>query len=375
MKKMLALLLAVVILSALGACSSTPPQTTTAPPSAPPATTAPPAQSTEPSAPVETSNGEGPKLPTTGIGTQITTDVKANEKYSIAIIVKNSTNPYMVGCLNGVKKAAEDMGFEAVLMAPATNDSVEEQVKIMEDLIQKGVDGFVLVPVDTNGIMPGVRKAMEKDIPIATIGTPAAVDTFLRTGVDYTETGRVVAKQVAEKLGGKGEVIIIEGPPGAQNAIERLNGIKEVLGEYPDIQIVASQTANFKRTEGMQVTENLLQKHKTVSAIIAANDESAIGAIQAVKAAGLEGKVVVGGFDGNQDGSACIADGSMYVSYNTDPFGSSYLAATYIVQFLNDGTMPEQYFTPFPAERDNPLITKDNIQDYMDNIAWWRELA
>jgi len=243
----------------------------------------------------------------------------------------------------------------------------------MEDLIQKGVDGFVLVPVDTNGIMPGVRKAMEKDIPIATIGTPAAVETFLRTGVDYTETGRIVAKAVAEKIGGKGDVIIIEGPPGAQNAIERLNGIKEVLGQYPDIKIVASQTANFKRTEGMQVTENLLQKHKNVAAIIAANDESAIGAIQAIKAAGLEGKVVVGGFDGNQDGSASIKDGSLYVSYNTDPWGSSYLAATYIVQYLNDGTKPPKYFIPFPSEKDKPLIMKDNVDNYMQNIAWWKE--
>ena len=82
----------------------------------------------------------------------------------------------------------------------------------------------VLVPVDSNGIMPGVRKAEEAGIPVVCIGTPAAEETFLRTGVDYTETGRVIAKSVAEQLEGKGKVIILEGPPGAQNAIERLNG-------------------------------------------------------------------------------------------------------------------------------------------------------
>ncbi|MGE5614850.1 MAG: sugar ABC transporter substrate-binding protein [Bacillota bacterium] len=380
MKRSISLLLSVLLIVAmLAACTSVPKkdagneETKTAP--AQSNTTAAPSENTknEGTQGTEGKNEEDVVLPTKGIGTQISTDVKAKEKYTIAIIVKNSTNPYMVGCLNGVKKAAEDMGFEAVLMAPSTNDSVEEQVKIMEDLIQKGVDGFVLVPVDTNGIMPGVRKAMEKNIPIATIGTPAAVETFLRTGVDYTETGRIIAKAVAEKINGKGDVIIIEGPPGAQNAIERLNGIKESLAQYPDIKIVASQTANFKRTEGMQVTENLLQKHKNVSAIIAMNDESAIGAIQAIKAAGLEGKVVVGGFDGNQDGSAAIKDGSLYISYNTDPFGSSYLAATYIVKYLNDGTKPEKYFIPFPAARDNPLITAENVDNYRENIAWWKE--
>jgi len=311
------------------------------------------------------------KLPVSGIGASISTTIKAKAPYTIACIVKNSTNPYMVKLLAGVTKAGADMGFKAVVMAPATNDSVEEQVKIMEDMIQKGVKGFVLVPVDTNGIMPGVRKAMNQNIPVATIGTPAAVDTFLRTGVDYTETGRLVAKAVAEKIGGKGDVIILEGPPGAQNARERLAGIKEVLAKYPEIKIVASQTANFKRTEGMQVTENLIQKFKNVAAIIGMNDESALGAIQALKAAGMK-KVVIGGFDGNQDGAAAIKSGDMYVSYNTDPFGSAYLGAAYIVQNLNDGTKPPQYFVPFPSESDKPLITAENVDNYINNVAWWK---
>ncbi len=152
-------------------------------------------------------------FPTTGIGTQITTELKAKEGYKIACIVKNSTNPYMVGCINGVKKAAEDMGFEAITMAPSTNDSVEEQVKIMEDLIETGVDGFVLVPVDSNGIMPGVRKAEEAGIPVVCIGTPAAEETFLRTGVDYTETGRLLPKELPEQLEGKGTSSFLRGLP------------------------------------------------------------------------------------------------------------------------------------------------------------------
>ena len=311
------------------------------------------------------------ELPTTGIGTTIASEVKANEPYKICILVKNNTNPYMIGCQNGVLKAAEDMGFEAICMAPSTADSVEEQVTIMEDMLQSGVDAFVLIPVDSNGIMPGVRKADEQEVPMACIGTVPTEETFLRTGVDYTETGRVIAKRVAEQLGEKGEVIILEGPPGAQNANERLSGIQEVFDEYPDIEIVASQTANFKRTEGMSVTENLLQKFNEVDAIIGMNDESALGAMQAVKAAGLT-DVIIAGFDGNQDASAAIQNGEVTASYNTDPFGSSYLACAYLVQYLNDGTMPPQYFVPFPSEKDDPVITADNIDDYIENIAWWK---
>ncbi|MDR1518784.1 MAG: sugar ABC transporter substrate-binding protein [Planctomycetota bacterium] len=312
------------------------------------------------------------ELPTTGIGPSIASDVKANKRYTIACIVKNSTNPYMVGNLKGTEKAGKDMGFDSVLMAPATNDSVEEQVKIMEDLIQKGVDAFIVHCVDTNGIMPGVRKAMRAGIPVATIGTPAAIETFLRTGVDYYETGVVIAEAVARKLGGKGQVIILEGPPGAQNAIERLEGIRIALDKFPGIEIVASQTANFKRVEGMQVAENLLQRHKGVAAIFGLNDEMAIGAVQAVKAAGLDGKVLIVGFDGNQDGAAAIRDGDMLMSYNTDPFGSAYLACAYLVKNLNDGSKPPKYFVPFPSRDDDPLIDKNNVDKYIADIAWWK---
>ncbi len=311
-------------------------------------------------------------LPVTGIGSEVATTVKANENYKIAIIVKNTTNPFLLKSIAGAEKAAADMGFECISLAPATQDSLEDQVKIIEDAIQQGVQGIILHPIDSNGIMPVIRKCDEAGIPVACIGTPAAAETFLRTGVDYTSTGVTIGTLVAEKLGGKGDVIVLEGPPGAQNAQERLAGIQSALANYPEITIVASQTTNFKRIEGLQVTENLLQKYSDVDAIIACNDESALGAIQALKAAGLDGKVIIGSFDGNQDGSAAIQAGEMYATYNVDPFGSTYLAATYIVQFLNDGAMPPKYFVPFPSSLQDPVITADNIDNYVNNVAWWK---
>lgn len=310
-------------------------------------------------------------LPIEGIGAQVSSEVKANEKYKIGYIAKNTTNPYMVAQSEGVKKAGEDMGFEAVTQAPSTADSVEEQVKIMEDMIQQEVDAIIVHCADSNGIMSGVRKAEDAGIQVITIGTPAAKDTFLRTGVDYKETGEVVATEIAEALGGKGEVIILEGPAGAANAIERLEGINEAFAEYPDIEVVASQTANFKRTEGMSVTENLLQQHTNVDAIIGCNDESALGAMQAVKAAGME-DVLIAGFDGSTDATSAVASGEMFCTYNTDPYGSGYLACAYVVNFLNEGTEPDGKFIPFPTAANDPLITAETVQNYQDNIAWWK---
>jgi len=313
--------------------------------------------------------------PVTGLGMQVRTDVKAKRKYTIACIVKNSTNPYMVAQLAGVRKAAQDMGFEAITLAPAKQDSIEEQVRIVEDLLQKKIDALIIHPADSNGIVPAVEKAVAMGVPVATIGTPANSNKVLfRTGVDYAETGVVITQWVAEKMKGEGNLIILEGPPQADNARERLRGINEVLKKYPKIKVIASQPANFQRVAGMQVMENLLQKFTNVKAVIAANDEEALGAIMAIKAAGRQGEgIIVAGFDGSEDASWAIKRDQMAVTYNTDPYGSGYCAAAFMVRYLNEGAKPAKAFMPFPSAQDKPIISKATIDDYLKNSAWWKK--
>ena len=310
-----------------------------------------------------------------GLGLNVSTNIKANEKYTIACVVKNSTNPYMVKQLEGMRMAGEMMGFEAVTLAPAKQDNIEEQVRIVEDLIQSGVDGIVIHPSDSNGIVPVMEKAMSMGIPVAIIGTPANTDEYtFRTGVDYYETGVVVGEYVAENLGGKGKVIILEGPPQAQNAHERNEGILESFSKYPGIEVIASQTGNFRRLEGMTVMENLIQQFGDgFDAVVAHNDEMAMGASMAIEAAGIstEDKLIAG-FDCNQDASYAIQKGSMDVSYNTDPISSAVCGAAYIVQYLNDGTLPATAFIPYPAAAHKPLVTANNIDNFIENVAWWK---
>lgn len=313
-------------------------------------------------------------LPVTGIGTGISTDVVADGDYTIVVMTKNSTNPYMNGMWKGGQKAGEDMGVEVVTLAPAQQDSIEEQLAIMEAQIQQGVDAFVIHPSDSNGIMPAVNAANEAGVPVISIGTASTSGSMMRTGVDYYETGVVVTNYLCEMAADNpGGVIILEGPPGAQNAEERKAGVLAALETYPDFYLIESQPANFNRAQGMQVMENLLQREGVVDElkiVIAANDEMALGAIQALKAAGIT-DVLVGGFDGSKDAAQAIKDGDLTVTYNTDPFGSTYLAVAYLVEYLNDGSVPEEYFIPFPSERHDPLITSDNIDEYVENFAWF----
>lgn len=313
------------------------------------------------------------ELPIDGIGRGVSTSVKGNEKYKIVVMTRNSTNPYMVGMWAGGEQAGKDMELVVQTLAPATQDSIEEQVTIMESLIEQNVDAFVIHPSDSKGIQPVVDLANEKGIPVVAIGTAPETGAFMRTGVDYYETGYLVTKELCEAAGKKGKAIVLEGPAGVQNMEERKAGILAAIEEYPDIEVIASQTANCKCAEGMQVMENLLQGESTadeLTIVASCNDEMAIGAIQALKAQNIEG-VLVGGADASKDAALAVKDGDLYVTYNTDPYGSTYLAVAYLTKYLNDKTLPDEYFIPFPSERNNPLITSENVDEYMEKFKWY----
>ncbi len=394
MKKLIVLIFALLLVTTLAACAAQP-AVSTEPADSPSETVAEPVEAVEEEAeqaevePVV----EAPdfslnvnvdrasdfakwelELPVEGIGTNVSTSLQAQGDYTIVVMTKNSTNPYMNGMWKGGAQAGIDMGINVVTLAPAQQDSIEEQLAIMEAQIQQGVDAFVIHPSDSNGIMPGVNAANEAGVPVISIGTASTSGSMMRTGVDYFETGYVVTKYLCEMGDGEGGVIILEGPPGAQNAEERKAGILAALEEYPGYSLIDSQTANFNRAQGMQVMENLLQREGVkdeLKLVIAANDEMALGAIQAIKAAGLEG-ILVGGFDGSQDASQAIKDGDLTVTYNTDPFGSTYLAIAFLLEYLDSGSVPAEYFIPFPSERHDPLITLDNIDYYIENQAWFK---
>lgn len=376
-KKLSALVLSVclVVLSACGASTSSAPASSAAAPSTAASEAAPLEAASEDGGTVTSMQEEITfELPVTGIGTEVSSDIKADEPYKCAVIIKNTSNPYMLKVGDGAIKAAEDMGFETTVYAPTTPDSVEEQVSLMETAIQTGVDMFIIVPVDSQGIMPGVELALEQGIPMTAIGTAPTTEVFLRTGYDYIHAGYTTAKTLAEAAGGKGGAIVLEGPPGAQNAQECLTGINQALAEYPDIEILASQTANYRRTDGMQVMENLIQKYKDdLDIVVAANDEMAIGAVQALKAAGINADVVTGGPGGTKDACQAIADGDLYCAYNTDPYGGAYLGCAYMVEYLNNGATPPQYFIPFPSKETDPMITAENVEYFSENQAWWKD--
>lgn len=322
------------------------------------------------------------EYPVTGLSWSATTEVKANETYTIAMIVKNNTNPFMNGVLNGFAKAAEEVGFEAVLLSPQTADSNEDQVRLVEDMIQKGVDAICIHPVDSNGIVPALEKAWEAGIPVLVQGTKANTDKIYGWyGTKYYDEAWMIAEYVAEKLNGEGNVIYITGPQQAQNAIDEAEATHAVFANYPGITLIEEQPGNFNRATSMSVMENLIQKYdeEDIDWVIGGNDECAMGAIAAMENAGWtlgfeNGGIGVSGIDCNKDASYAIQEGTLTVSINPDPVSLGYIGAVFLVQHLNDGRLfPEYVAWPDFKTADDVMVDASNIDNYIENLAWWQE--
>lgn len=320
--------------------------------------------------------------PVEGLAWNVTTDIKASKPYTIAMIVKNNTNPFMNGVLEGFKKAAEDMGFEALLLSPATADNNEEQARLVDDMIQRGVDAICIHPIDSNGIVPALERAYDAGIPVLVQGTGANTDRIYGWyGTQYYDQAILMGEYIAKAIDYSGNIIYLAGPPTAQNSQDRTAAFKTVFAKYPDIKIISEQPSNFNRAESITVTENLLQKYKEdeIDVIIGGNDEAAMGALMALQGAGYKsglqnGGIMVTGFDCNEDATMAIKSGLMDVSINPDPVSLGYIGAAFLIQYLDDGKLFPTEFVAWPNFNEVPEVIVDytNVDAYIENLAWWK---
>ncbi|MBC7233473.1 MAG: sugar ABC transporter substrate-binding protein [Chloroflexi bacterium] len=288
----------------------------------------------------------------------------APKKLTFALVTKALNNPFWDMMYAGAKQVAEEHGIELIYLAPTKPNNLEEQTRLVDDLIARKVDGIVLVPVDSAGIVPVIERANQAGIPVATANTKAfggKVITF--SAIENYEAMTLVAEYMVQKLGGKGKVVILEGATGSQTAIDRKKAIDDVLAKYPGIQVLASQTADFQRAKGMQVMENLLQTYPEIDAVLACNDEMALGAIEALEAAGRLSKTLVSGFDANNDALKAIYEGRMVVSCDQRPGKQAGDAILALIDYINGKPVPERIVTQAT------VVDKSNIMDYASRLG------
>ena len=257
----------------------------------------------------------------------------------IVVLLKNVVNPFWVDVQTGAKAAGDDTdGFTVDVIAPVTADSNEEQINLIDQQLLDPPDAFVIAPADSQGIAPAIQRINEKGIPVINVNTRitgegAKYDSFVAT--DNVEVGYVTMKALAEKMGGKGNVVIILGVTGQQNTSDRLEGAKKAIDEFPDIKILDEQTANWNRAESMKVMQDLLQKHADINAVFTQNAEMAIGASEAIKQAGKIGDIKIGGIDVFKEIIDKIKAGDVTLTNDGVSYQQGYQAVMAAIDVLN----------------------------------------
>lgn len=236
------------------------------------------------------------------------------KEFTIGFSVSTLNNPFFVSLKKGIEKEAKKRGMK-VIIVDAQNDS-SKQTSDVEDLIQQGVDALLINPTDSSAISTAVESANAVGVPVVTIDRSAEqgkVETLVAS--DNVKGGEMAAAFIADKLGKGAKVAELEGVPGASATRERGSGFHNIADQK--LQVVTKQSADFDRTKGLTVMENLLQGHPDIQAVFAHNDEMALGALEAINSSGKD--ILVIGFDGNKDALASIKDGKLSATVAQQP--------------------------------------------------------
>ncbi|MEA4988257.1 MAG: ribose ABC transporter substrate-binding protein RbsB, partial [Anaerovorax sp.] len=190
-----------------------------------------------------------------------------------------------------------------------SQDDAGTEMSNVEDLITQGVDLILINPTDSDAVGSAVAAANEANIPVITLDRAAnSGEVAVHIASDNVAGGEMAGKYIIEQLGGSGKVVELEGIPGASAARDRGEGFNKAI-EGSGLEVVARQTANFDRAEGLSVMENILQAQPEINAVFAHNDEMALGALEAIKDSGRE--IMIVGFDATDDAVAAVEAGTM----------------------------------------------------------------
>ncbi len=291
---------------------------------------------------------------------KIDTNVKAAKPYTIAVVLKNFTNPFWLTHQKAAERAGKELGVNVTVLAPTKPDNVEEQIRILEDLISKKVDAVVVAPANTQAIAAGVQKLNAAKIPVVYDNTRGSGGDFVAyLGADNILVGRTMAEEMVRRMGGKGKLLVLEGMPGQQTADDRLKGVKEVLAKNSGIEYI-SQTGKWTIDEGRNVTENTLQRWPDLKAILCIGGEMALGAVEAVKAAGKEGKIIISSMDVNPAQVTVVKAGKVDFTISQAPQDQAYWSVVVAIRALNGEKVPQEIRTPVV------VVTKENVDKYAE---------
>lgn len=286
---------------------------------------------------------------------------KKKDHLVIGVSYENLQNEFVINIQDAIRSQAKKMNVELIELD--AQGKAENQISEVENFIAFGVDAIILCPCDKEGSAPAVDIAVREKTPIVILN--AMVTNFQKAqafvGSEDEEAGRIAANYMMSLIKGKGNIAVIHGLNGHSAEVQRSAGINEVLHNYPNVKIVVEQTANWNRAQALTLMENWLSSSKHIDAVIAQNDEMALGACKAIEAAGKQQEMPVIGIDAIRDALKAVQQGKMAATIFQDARGQARLALEVAQKIIAGESVAHINYIPFK------LVTRENVKQYIKN--------
>jgi ribose transport system substrate-binding protein len=279
------------------------------------------------------------------------------DTYVVSMKGPAAGNPYWAAFEEGAKAKGKELGVDVNVVSPPSETDVQAQISQIEDLIAQKVDGIALAPTDPAALAPAVDEAKAAGINVVFVDGAGSNEGVPFIGTNNLEGGKLGGNFMCKNLPAGSEVAILQGVLSTTNGADRYNGAKEAL-EGCGMKIVAAQPADWDRAKGQSVTETILAGNPDIKGIFGSNDNMALGAVEALKAASKLKDVMVVGYDANPDAAKSILAGEMTASVAQAPKKMAGLG----IQALVDLKAGKQ--VPMVTDPGTVLVTKENAEQY-----------
>jgi inositol transport system substrate-binding protein len=280
------------------------------------------------------------------------------KKIKIGATMLSMQNEFIVNIADEMQKKADELGVELIIVD--AERSPLKQIEQVESFIAQKVDVIIMNPIEFEASSPAVTKAMAAKIPIINVNSATSASPTAFVGSNDVESARIAMKYIADKLGGKGNMVMIHGLMGQAAQLQREEGAKEVLKQYPDIKLLAQQTGEWDRAKSMDLMQNWIQSYgEKINAVFAHNDEMGLGAVKALQAAGLKDKVLVISVDAIKDALASVQKGELNATVFQNAIQQGAGAIETAIKIAKKQPFEKEVLIPFE------LVTKENIGGYL----------
>ena len=265
------------------------------------------------------------------------------EKITIGVSLPQDDNPFYIAMLRGIRARAQELGWDVATVS--SNEDKLKQIDGVQDLVAKGVKGILISPIDAVGVNAAYDAAAQAKIPIVSVARGStSPNQTVHVAMDEVQVGRDIAEWTAKRLNGEGKVAMLLGPSGAPTFRNLGQGYTEVMSKYPNIKVVFKSDGPLTRERGIKNAEDALVANPDLKAIYTANDDVALGAMQAVLAANRAGQTIVTGMNGVPPALRAVRDGNIAMTVELNPVVWGRLGVDVLATYLRGEKVDQRVF-------------------------------